>query len=153
VNKKSIADHGVDGMVTIVSKNQGWITVSPTNIDRKHPVEKGGIGGDVTKTSILTPSWMNLQYPKNKSDSMMATVEKFGLRNETNRTFLFDKSQPQKSVFAYGQIRHNVHSKEAAEEFMKGASRDPPQLIGWKEEPAKQRFDKKIAGKIGSYHE
>ena len=51
-----------DGMITIVSKNQGWITVTPRSMNRKRPVEKG-VGGDVTKTSILTPSWMKIEAP------------------------------------------------------------------------------------------
>lgn len=46
---------------------------------------------------------------------MKATVERFGIRKETNRTFLFDKEQPKKSIFSYGSVRHNVHSKELAE--------------------------------------
>jgi hypothetical protein len=78
-------------MMTIVSKNQGWITVSPNEQNRKRPFEKNGQGGDATKTSILTPSWMQLDFPKNKSDTMKASVEKFGLRAENNRTFLCDK--------------------------------------------------------------
>lgn len=57
-------------MIHIVSKNQGWITVTPRSMNRKNPLEKGGINGDVTKTSILTPSWMHLNYPKNKTDFM-----------------------------------------------------------------------------------
>ena len=52
-------------MITLVSKNQGWITVTPDNLNRKHPLERGGINGDVTKTSILTPTWMQINYPKN----------------------------------------------------------------------------------------
>jgi hypothetical protein len=59
--------------------------------NRKKPLEKGGIGGDATKTSILTPTWMQIGYPKNNHDPMKGMVEKFGLRAEKNRTFLFDK--------------------------------------------------------------
>lgn len=89
-NKIPLASHGVDGMVTVISKNQGWITVTPKHQNRKKPLEKSN-DGDVTKTSILTPSWMNMPYPKNKTDPMQGKAEKFGLRGETNRTFLFDK--------------------------------------------------------------
>jgi hypothetical protein len=78
-------------MVSIVSKNAGWITVNPQNPDRKHPLEKATLG-DVTKTSVLTPAWMKLSYTeKNKYDPMKPACEKFGLRNESFRTFLFDK--------------------------------------------------------------
>jgi hypothetical protein len=78
-------------MVTIVSKNQGWITVTPNRQNRKRPLEKGDGSGDATKTSILTPSWMAPQYPKNTTDPMKGSIEKFGLRAENNRTFLCDK--------------------------------------------------------------
>lgn len=58
-------------------------------------MEKGAArGGDVTKTSILTPTWMQLNYPKNTTDPMHGKAEKFGIREEKNRTFLFDKLQP-----------------------------------------------------------
>ena len=36
---------------------------------------------------------------KNKYDPMKAKCERFGLRSESNRTFLFDKEQPAKSIF------------------------------------------------------
>jgi hypothetical protein len=49
------------------------------------------VASDATKTSILTPTWMQINYPGNTSDPMKATVEKFGLRQENNRTFLCDK--------------------------------------------------------------
>ena len=39
-NQKTLEDNAVDGMVSIISKNQGWITVSPTNLNRNNPVEK-----------------------------------------------------------------------------------------------------------------
>lgn len=52
------------GMVTIVSKNQGWITVTPRSMNRKKPLERGGNANDVTKTSILTPSWMQIPVPQ-----------------------------------------------------------------------------------------
>ena len=79
-------------MVTIVSKNQGWITVNPDKMDRKKPVEKDSQhAGDAAKTSILTPSWMQMGYPGNKTDNMKPGVQLIGLRAEANRTFLFDK--------------------------------------------------------------
>jgi hypothetical protein len=55
-----LEDFQVDGMVTIVSKNQGWITVTPKSLNRKYPVERGS-SLDATKTSILNPSWMQIK--------------------------------------------------------------------------------------------
>ena len=80
-------------MVSIVSKNQGWITVSPKNINRKYPIEKqASLAGDSTKTSILTPSWMKIDYSQAPpKDPLRATVQLNGLRAENNRTILTDK--------------------------------------------------------------
>lgn len=91
-----LSDVDKTGMVTIVSKNQGWITVTPQTMNRRKPLERGGNANDNTKTSILTPSWMQIPVEPTKvpkSDPLEATL--FGtLRKETNRTFLAEKSQP-----------------------------------------------------------
>ena len=109
----------MDGMVSIVSKNQGWITVSPKNMNRKFPIEKqASLAGDSTKTSILTPSWMKIDYSQApQKDPLRATVQLNGLRAENNRTILTDKDQPQKSVFQIGAFRHNVTFKHQTEEY------------------------------------
>ena len=58
-NKKDFTDaKGFDGMVSVISKNQGWITVTPKRQNRKYPIEMQGVGNDNTKTSQLTPGWM-----------------------------------------------------------------------------------------------
>ena len=55
-NQKKIQEiNNNSELLQVVSKNQGWITVNTNTLDRKRPYEKGGIGGDATKTSILTP--------------------------------------------------------------------------------------------------
>lgn len=78
-------------MISVIDKNNGWITLTADMKDRRNYLEKGGIGKDVTKTSILTPSWMQIGYPRNTTDNMKPMVERFGLRQENNRTFLCDK--------------------------------------------------------------
>ena len=52
------------GMVTVISKNQGWITLTPRSMNRRKPLERGGNANDNTKTSILTPSWMQIPIDK-----------------------------------------------------------------------------------------
>ena len=52
------AFQGFDGTITVVSKAQGWITITPRGRNRKKPVEKYGFGGDATVSSKLTPNWM-----------------------------------------------------------------------------------------------
>ena len=145
---------GFDGTITIVSKAQGWITVTPKGKNRKKPVEKYGIGGDAAATSKLTPNWMQWQYPKNKTDAMKSVVPSTtNLRQEANRTYLVDKVPPQKSIWSIGDVRHNVLTSEQAQEFNAQAqSNSVVRLMEWNENPSKQKYDKKVSGKIGSYH-
>jgi hypothetical protein len=120
--------------------------------NRKKPVEKYGLAGDATKTSYLTPEWMQTGFPKNKTDTMKGVFpQTVNLRQENNRLFLMDREQPKKSVFSFGDFRHNVHSKELAEKHQ-AASGNVNRLMEWREQPGVQRFDKPVAAKIGSYH-
>lgn len=114
----------------IVSRNQGWITVDKT-MNRMKPVEKYNLSGDKTKTSYLTPSWMQTAFPKNTSDNFVQASSKF-----SKQTFLVDKEQPKKSIWSIGAVRHNVHSKELAEKFNHMAeSNQVVRLMEWKEQP------------------
>lgn len=145
---------GFDGTMTIISRNQGWITVTPKNKNRKKPVEKFGVAGDAAKTSKLTPNWMQCQYPKNTSDFMQSVVPSTtNLRAEQKRTYLVDKQQPDRSIWSIGDVRHNVPTGQQAQEFNSQAqSSNVVRMMEWRENPAKQRFDKNVTGKIGSYH-
>jgi hypothetical protein len=145
---------GFDGTMTVVSRIQGWITVTPRTKNRKKPVEKFGVSGDAAKTSALTPNWMQCHYPKNTTDMMKSTVPSTtNLRAEQNRTYLIEKQQPPKSIWSFGDIRHNVHSEAQAKEFnVQAQSNNVVRLMEWKENSTRQGFDKKVAGKIGSYH-
>lgn len=130
---------GFDGTMTIISRNQGWITVTPKHKDRKKPVEKYGVSGDAAKTSKLTPNWMQCQYPKNKSDAMKSHIPKTtNLRAEQKRTYLVERNPPT-------QPPVEVHNIQAV-------SNNVTRMMAWNENPSKQRFDKPVAGKIGSYH-
>ena len=105
-------------MVTVISKNQGWITLTPKTMNRRKPLEREGAANDNTKTSILTPSWMQIPIDKNsapKSDPMGLAIFGGGiLRKENNRTYLVEKEQPKRSVFEAGSMRHNVAFGEIA---------------------------------------
>ena len=95
----------------VISKNQGWITVGTDNPDRKHPVEKQRLG-DVKKVNVLSPEWMQVTHKNPGPDPLEAACVKHGVRHESNRTFLVEKSQPKKSVFELGSHRHNLPTKE-----------------------------------------
>lgn len=106
------------GMVTVISKNQGWITLTAKTMNRRKPIERDFCATDSTKTSILTPSWMQIPIDPNsapKSDPMAAATFNGGvLRQENNRTYLVEKEQPKRSVFEAGSMRHNVAFGEIA---------------------------------------
>ena len=71
-----------------------------------------------------------------KEDTFKQTT--FGnLRAETNRTFLTDKEQPKRSVFALGGFnRHNVAFGDMAVKSMQhpNLTLRPVNLIEWKED-------------------
>lgn len=78
---------------------------------------------------------MKIDANQKPQETMKGTVEKFGLREESNRTFLIDKQQQTKSVFSIGSVRHNVHSKQMADEMNRNAGGAPQRLIQWDEAP------------------
>ena len=93
-------------MMQIVSKNQGWITVNPQEMDRKHPLEKSKLG-DVTKVNVLSPEWMQVNHQKPGPDPLKAISPPVAMKSETNRTILVEKNQPKRSIFNLGTFRHN----------------------------------------------
>lgn len=46
--------------VTVISRNNGWLTVDPMNFSRKNAFEKR-MKGNVHKTSHMSPSWMQTE--------------------------------------------------------------------------------------------
>jgi hypothetical protein len=141
-NQVKLTDVDKTGMVTVISKNQGWITLTPRSMNRRKPLERGGNANDNTKTSILTPSWMQIPTDLSavpKDDTFKQTV--FGnLRAETKRTFLTDKEQPKRSVFAMGGFnRHNVATGDLAEKTLQHPmlTLRPVNLFEWKEDPTR----------------
>jgi hypothetical protein len=110
-------------------------------MNRRKPFERGGNANDNTKTSILTPSWMQIPIPQEAiptSDPLHGTT--FGvLKKEANRTFLAEKDQPKKSIFELGSFRHNVAFADTAKESMLSPklTLERPNLFEWKEEPGR----------------
>ncbi len=77
----------------VISKAQGWITVTPNNKNRKRPVEKLKLN-DASKVNALSPVWMQVAHQKPGPDPLKQFAVKHGVRKEANRTFLVEKSQP-----------------------------------------------------------
>ena len=74
----------------VISKSQGWMTVTPRNKNRKKPVEKQQIG-DSRKVNQLSPVWMQVEHQKPGPDPLSPFATKHGILAETNRTFLVEK--------------------------------------------------------------
>mmetsp|Transcript_6072 Transcript_6072/g.10304 ORF Transcript_6072/g.10304 Transcript_6072/m.10304 type:complete len:175 (-) Transcript_6072:32-556(-) len=145
-------------MVQIVSKNQGWITVNPQVMDRTRPIEKMRLG-DASKVNMLSPNWMQLTHKKPDHDPLFPIGVKHGVRQENNRLFLVEKSQPQRSMFSLGSMRHNVQSVEMRNHSLTQAlktgnvTQKAARLIEWKEPlMERQKYDKPVSPKIGSFH-
>ena len=156
--KRNVVHHQADGqpakMLQVISRNQGWITVNTKNPDRKHPVEKQALG-DVKKVNVLSPTWMQLQYNKPGPDPLCQVGVKHGVRKETNRTFLVEKTQPQRSLFALGSVRHNVHFKHEKDAIMEKALKDgtiTERAVNMLEWNLPKLPAEKVSPKIGSCH-
>ena len=88
-----------------------------------------------------------------QQDPLKGAIQLSGLRAEQNRTFLTEKQQPQKGVFTIGAFRHNVTFKEQVQQNQAKVM-EPTRLLEWKgDDPSKQKFDKNVSPKIGSFHE
>ena len=86
-------------------------------MDRTKPIEKMRLG-DASKVNVLSPNWMQLTHKKPDHDPLFPTGVKHGVREESNRLFLVEKNQPQRSMFSIGSMRHNVQSVEMRNESL-----------------------------------
>jgi hypothetical protein len=155
-NIKHVNAKGQDmDMMFIVSRNQGWITVEPENLDRKHPLEKKRLG-DVSKVSELSPIWMQVDHEKPKSDPLKSIGIEGNSRIKANRTQLVDKVQQNRSIFAVQTANGQAVStnRDAMHEAIRTVNRTTGKsdLIGWRDSSLTHKYPKEISGKIGSTH-
>ena len=84
-------------MMQIISKTQGWITVTPELQNRKAPIEKMRLG-DASKVNVLSPKWMQVTHEKPGPDPLKvigANVDNGVIvKAEKNRTILVERDQP-----------------------------------------------------------
>lgn len=150
------SSQGYDGTLTVLSRISGWITVSPHSRNRQKrlgrygPFDKSKKGNNYQNVSDLAPAWMQCEAQRNDNTAFKNQIAPFNVRKEHKRVFLVEKQEPVKSVFSFGDFRHNVMTAEEAKKYSTGVSEAQHRLIEWKEEVSKQRFDKPITGKIGS---
>ena len=77
-------------MMQVISKTQGWMTVTPRNKNRKKPIEKLP-KGDASKVNQLSPVWMQVEHQKPGPDPLKPSCVLQGVRQESNMTFLVEK--------------------------------------------------------------
>ena len=111
--------------MTVMSRVNGWLTVTPKNANRKRPLEKespknnpiGAYATDQLDISKLSPTWMQRNQERGRQmvkkhgfevADNMRTVPATILRGENARVFMVDKTQPSRSVFNIGDARHNL---------------------------------------------
>ena len=69
---------------------------------------------------------------------------------------MIEKNEPLKSIFNLGQTRHNLMINDEngyVANNNRQVSIDPVRIIEWKENVKNQKYDKKIASKIGEIKE
>mmetsp|Transcript_2576 Transcript_2576/g.2415 ORF Transcript_2576/g.2415 Transcript_2576/m.2415 type:complete len:98 (-) Transcript_2576:33-326(-) len=96
---------------------------------------------------------MHCQYPKNTTDPMQAgVISEHNMRLEKKRVYLVPKEKPQ-NIWKELDPETTQHLHENHRNIINQAqSTNMGNTMNWRENMAKQRFDKKVAGKIGSYH-
>lgn len=131
--------------ISVFSRYQNWITVTPRSKDRRHPLEKikPTKKEDASRTM---PKWMELKsYPnlrltenlksvsyhpeKSKAKKMMIWVDKD--LNQHKPILTEVPYDPSKSIFSLGDFRQNVITKEETKYFNSRVSQKPKKFFDW----------------------
>jgi hypothetical protein len=146
---------GFDGTVTVLSRITGWITVSPRSRNRQKrlgrygPFDKEKKGANFQNVSDLAPAWMQGEGKRQQEKEYVDLIAHPCVRGEKKRMISVEKKQPVRSVFSFGDFRHNVLTKEEAEKNAKGLVEEVRRPFEWKEEAEGRRGQKAVTGKIG----
>ena len=130
--------------IKVFSRYQNWITVTTKDPDRRKALEKiKTLKKDVT--SKLMPKWMELKYGQNKiKDDKFKLVEyNYPLRQKPEKMMIYvDKDinykrlkpidyNPYKSVFNFGDFRHDVMTKNESQYYGAKVSQLPKKFFDW----------------------
>lgn len=126
-----------------------WFFIRQNRLGRYGPFDKSKKGNNYQDVSDLAPAWMHIDGVRSKSTTFSNTKPPPNLRNEQKRIFLVENEQPKRSVFSFGDFRHNVHSSQEVVNYSKDLMEKPYRLIEWNEDVPKQRYDKPVTMKIG----
>lgn len=112
--------------ISIFSKFQKWITVTPKRRNRKFPLEKEKIE-KMDKTSKIMPNWMQSKYSLYDNKGVDTKEVKVGFGKKSN--FFVEENNYPKSVFSYMDYRHNVRTKDEYQSYMNGISHRPKNFL------------------------
>lgn len=118
--------------ITLLSKNKNWITVTPKHRNRNKPLESIKVKND--ETSKVIPSWMRSKFTQKMSQDFMKSVSYKSVRDGKSTAIFVDKDNLEnknKSIFSFGDFRHNVMTKSQSELFEKGISMKPKRFFDW----------------------
>ena len=129
--------------ISVFSKNQNWLTVTPKKKDRRNALEKKRIL-DMDVTSKLMPRWMEIKTDKSKPIDLFKSIEYNNpIKTKTKRTMAFvDKElnlnriktveyNPSRSVFSYQDFRCNVVTTKDAKNYGEKVSQKPKRFFEW----------------------
>ena len=135
-----------EDLITVFSKNQNWLTVTPRKQDRRKALEKNKIL-NMEVTSKLMPKWMDLKYKKDKNivdgDKFISVEYNNPLKQKPKKIMAFvDKElnknklkpidfNPNRSVFNFYDFRHNVITKDEANYYGSKVSQEPRKFFDW----------------------
>ena len=131
--------------IKVFSRYQNWITVDSKDQDRRKALERVRIlKKDVT--SRLMPEWMenkNIQKNKISEDKFKLIEYNYPLRQKATKLMTYvDKDvnpkrlkpikyNANKSVFNFGDFRHDVMTQKQAKEYGSQVSQFPRKFFDW----------------------
>ena len=129
--------------ITVFSKNYNWLTVTPRKQDRRKALEKIKII-DMEVTSKLMPKWMEIKHKGEKSADIFKSVEYRNPLKQNQKSFMafVDKDlndrklnqikyNPNKSVFNFGDFRHDVMTHDESIKYGSLVSQLPRKFFDW----------------------
>lgn len=154
---------GYDGTITLLSRINQWITVTPRSknraarLGRHGPFDRSKEGRNLRHVSDLAPAWMQNEHPaapviEYKKQPAYPTMRSVSYKQDLKRTFMMEPNTVNKSIYSIGDYRHNVMTSEEAAKYQQPMSHKNKNIWEWKESPDQQRYSKDITGKIGSIH-
>lgn len=109
-------------------------------MDRRHPLEKMK-AKNMEQTSKIMPKWMEIkQYPNRSKDDPLKRTEYCSMKNKSKKMMVWvDKDlnnrrreeNDARSIFSYGDFRHNLITKEQARYYDTKVSQKPKKFFDW----------------------